>query len=234
MRVVILGTGTAVGKTSVTCDLARGLQSQEHPVLALKPVETGFAAAGDGSPLPGSDAAQLEAAVFHVQHPRPHPLYALRDGISPHLAAEHEDRLIDLEAIQLWLSRTEQQASSSPALVTLIETAGGMFSPLSPTTRNCDLALALQAELWLLVAPDRLGVLHDVAATLGALAPQGRRVDCVAVVPPTASDASTGSNAEQLRRLHPGLPVIGHALRRDGKAPTDCELVRWVAAQRAR
>lgn len=233
MRVVILGTGTAVGKTCVTCDLARGLQSPEHPVLALKPIETGFAPSDDGRPLSGSDAAQLEAAAFHVQHPRPHPLYALRDGLSPHLAAEHDGRSIDAEAIQLWLGQAEQRASAT-SLITLIETAGGVFSPLSPTTRNCDLALALQADLWLLVAPDRLGVLHDVAATLGALPPRGRGVDCLVVVPSAIADASTGSNAQQLRRLHPGLPVIAHSPNRVGCAPTDCELVSWVATQRPR
>jgi dethiobiotin synthetase len=233
MRVILLGTGTDVGKTRVATDLACGLQDLGYPVLALKPIETGFSARDDLAPASGSDAAQLEAVTFHVKQPRPHPRYALSEGISPHLAAERARQRIDLDEVQRWLSEAEQTAGV-PAITTLIETAGGLLSPLavrdgSAVLRNVDLASALAAQLWLLVAPDRLGVLHDVAATLCALTlcaltSSTRTPDCLVLVPPKSPDASTGSNATELRRLHPELPVFAHS-------PGAADLARWVAAR---
>jgi dethiobiotin synthetase len=209
MRLIVLGTGTGVGKTWLTRDLAIGLKELDWSVLALKPIETGFPLQDDQSPTPGSDAATLEAATFHVEHPRPHPRYALREGLSPHLAAELDRQTITLEAVTTWLSDAERVLPSARS-VTLIETAGGVFSPLSTVTRNYDLGLALRADLWLLVAPDRLGVLHDVAATLEAMSARGRSPDGIAILPPSRDDASTGSNVRELQRLHGTLPVFSH------------------------
>lgn len=230
---ILLGTGTDVGKTRVARDLVRGLQALGYPVLALKPVETGFPVRDDHAPAPGSDAAQLEAATFHVKHPRPHPRYAFTEGISPHLAAERKGQRIELELVQRWVTEAEQTAGVL-GVTTLIETAGGAFSPLAVpplaapdgrVIRNLDLAIALAADLWLLIAPDRLGVLHDVTTTLDTLGGRGRTPDCLVLVPPKTADASTGSNARELQRLHPELPVIAHS------SPDAAELAQWVAAR---
>ena len=59
-RLVVLGTGTGVGKTFVTVAVARALNARGCSVVAVKPVETGCV--GSGEPAPGSDAWQLEAA----------------------------------------------------------------------------------------------------------------------------------------------------------------------------
>jgi dethiobiotin synthetase len=232
VRLILLGTGTDVGKTRVACDLSRALQAHGYPVLALKPIETGFPSRDDRAPAPGSDAALLEAATFHVKHPRPHPRYALSEGVSPHLAAERAGMHIQLDDIQRWITDAEQTAGL-PAITTLIETAGGAFSPLAVppldahegrVLRNLDLAIAVAADLWLLVAPDRLGVLHDVTTTLDTLSGRGRTPDCLILVPPKAPDASTGSNASELERLHPELTVITHS-------PGVAELAQWVVAR---
>jgi dethiobiotin synthetase len=223
----VLGTGTGVGKTVLSVELAKRLQAKDRPVLALKPIETGFPPSADRRPMPGSDAAQLEAATFHVEHPRPHPLHAFRLGISPHLAAERSGQFIELAAVLEWVAAAEQGATTAKRPLTLVETAGGAFSPLNPKATNCDLALALKGDLWLLVAPDRLGVLHDVAATLGAMAQRGRLPDLVFVAPAPGPDASTGSNAEELRRLHAPIPVMGHGLSSDPVS----DLLVWLEAR---
>jgi len=60
VRVVILGTGTDVGKTYVTACLARGLRMRGgHSVLALKPVESGVERGMTG------DAGIIAAAAAH-------------------------------------------------------------------------------------------------------------------------------------------------------------------------
>ncbi|HEX2878719.1 MAG TPA: dethiobiotin synthase [Polyangiaceae bacterium] len=233
MRIVVLGTGTSVGKTWLTQDLAKGLGARHCPVLALKPVETGFPLADDRGPVAGSDAAQLESVMFHVQHPRPHPLYALPEGLSPHLAAERHGRHIELGAIESWISEAERAPGQRP-FASLIETAGGVFSPLSLQATNYDLALALGASLWLLVAPDRLGVLHDVAATVSAMCSRGRGPDLLALLPPSTVDASTGSNLRELKRLHPELTVVAHRPASESAPRTDSELLSAVRARLSR
>jgi dethiobiotin synthetase len=53
----------------------------------------------------------------------------------------------------------------------------------------------------LLVAPDRLGVLHDVRATLLAARHVGLSLDAVVLSAPATPDASTGRNGAELSRL---------------------------------
>jgi hypothetical protein len=107
-------------------------------------------------------------------------------------------------------AHAKKAVASRDILWSLIETAGGVFSPLSTTRSNLDLARALEPAFWLLVAPDALGVLHDLTATLIAMGERSRRPDAVV---PTASrgiDASTGTNARELARL--GVVQVAAAL----------------------
>jgi dethiobiotin synthetase len=102
----------------------------------------------------------------------------------------------------------------------LIETAGGLFSPLSRRATNLDLALALEPALWILVAHDGLGVLHDVRATLLALrAVTTRTPDYLVLSASRTPDASTGTNAHELARL--GLPKPIAVLSPHGDAPRE-------------
>lgn len=57
--------------------------------------------------------------------------------------------------------------------VTLIETAGGLYTPLSNQQRNVDLLQAFPDCHWVLIARNRLGVLHDVIVTLEAAGSRG-------------------------------------------------------------
>ncbi len=116
--------------------------------------------------------------------------------VSPHLGARAQGIEIDIPEVASWVAAEEARASVG---LVLIELAGGAFSPLGLGMTNADLALALRPALWLLVAPDSLGVLHDVAATLRALS---HRPDAVVLCAARAADESTGTNAAELSRLH--------------------------------
>lgn len=93
---------------------------------------------------------------------------------------------------------------------TVIETAGGAFTPLSRDHTQLDLAVALEPATWILVVPDRLGVLHDTTATLEAMKARARLPDHVVLRAPLNTgelglsdhvDASAGTNASELHRL---------------------------------
>jgi dethiobiotin synthetase len=186
-RIVLVGTGTGVGKTHAGVALVHALARMHHEVVGLKPVESGI---GTGV----SDAELLSSvSSMPVKHPQP---YALPDPVSPHLAARRAGIEIEIEHIVCWV-----EACAAP--FTLIETAGGLLSPLSLDFTNLDLAVALKPESLVLVAVDRLGVLHDLRAcsiALSALAPS-IPAPIIVLQAPEHPDGSTGTNREELQRL---------------------------------
>jgi dethiobiotin synthetase len=209
-RVVMLGCGTGVGKTRVSAALLRELGRRGLPCLGLKPVESGVSLLDLDKPPAGSDAALLDAAGS-LHSPLEHPLYALAEPISPHLAARLSGVTIDLARISSWVAQSEisvtGHVSSNRAIWTVLETAGGVFSPLAPGLTNFDLACAVEPACWVLVAADALGVLHDVSATSEALAARGRSADHLVLSQAREPDASTGRNAAELAQLGIATPT---------------------------
>jgi len=187
MRVVILGTGTDVGKTYVTACLGRALRGRGlRSVLALKPIESGVAPGELG------DAGIIATAAGHQAVLSS---WRFRAAVSPHLAAREQSVVLDRMEIATWVR--SQEAKSNPD-VSLVELAGGVFSPLGVGVANVDLALAFEPSVWLLVAPDSLGVLHDLTATLRAMP---RAPDAVLLSASRQPDQSSGTNAAELARL---------------------------------
>jgi dethiobiotin synthetase len=183
--VVVAGTGTGIGKTHVSEALLRTLQRSFPRVVGLKPVETG---AGVGEPL---DRDRLDAASsFHVKQSG----YLFMPAVSPHLAARECGRHIELDVIRSIVANARDESD-----LTLVELAGGLFTPLSPMLFNVDVVRSLGANFALLVAPDRLGVLHDVLAATRAAAAVGVMFNAVALVAPEIADTSTHRNVLELR-----------------------------------
>jgi dethiobiotin synthetase len=214
-RIVVVGTGTGIGKTHLGVSLLTAAARAGVTVAGLKPVESGV----DGGV---TDASLLDAAgTFHVKHPPP---YALATPVSPHLAARREGLTIHLDPIVTWVAESE-------AAWTLVETAGALLSPLSATTSNLDLAMALQPDAAVLVAPDRLGVLHDLTATLFAYRHLGLGLPepVIALQPPGEPDSSAGQNAAELLELG-----IAHLVFSFPRAPADAEPTQAVAIALAR
>ena len=231
-RIVILGAGTGVGKTRVGSALLRALGAAGCATLGLKPIESGIARAPNNPP--GSDAASL-AAASTLNATLRSPLYALREPVSPHLAARAEDLSIDLGAVPRWVTQAETEVaplvSSDMAIWTVVETAGGVFSPLSMTATNFDLARALDPAIWVLVAADALGVLHDLSATLQAMRARHRAPDHVVLSGAREPDASTGSNAAELEAL--GITAPSAVLARNDDRGVARLVDRLLAAHSA-
>jgi dethiobiotin synthetase len=185
--IVVSGTGTDIGKTHLSEALLRAMALLRPRVIGLKPIETGLGGAM------ASDTERLErASTFHVQHFG----YLFADPVSPHLAARNDGTTIDTDALADHVRAVRRQAD-----VVLVELAGGLFTPLSDELVNADLARDLAPDVMLLVAPDRLGVLHDVLAAVRAAATVPLPIDAVVLVTPAAPDASAGRNADELARL---------------------------------
>jgi dethiobiotin synthetase len=188
---IVTGTGTGIGKTHVARTL---LRASPIPAFGYKPIESGV---GSGV----SDQEHLRiASSSHVKHL---PTFALQASLSPHLAAADEGVFIDWRAIEsaIYALRT----TTDVAL--LLELPGGLFTPVTPTVRNVDVIGGLHPTSTLLIAPDRLGVLHDVGATSVAATHVGVRLDGVVLVQPETPDASTGRNMGELSLID--IPVMG-------------------------
>lgn len=214
--VVLIGTGTSVGKTYVAERLLRALAAAGGMGLGYKPVETGLEDEAEGS-----DADRLErASTFHVKPSLARSLF--RTPVSPHLAARIEGRAVDLALIR---SEVRRGVMAAPFLV--LEFAGGTFSPLTDTTTTADFLRTLGDATLVLVAPDRLGVLHDVRATLLGCAALGLQVQALILSAAPTPDESTGTNASELARFT-DVPVLGVLSRRAADSPIPIDDPIWT------
>lgn len=217
-RIVVLGTGTEIGKTHASIAITSALTAMGVSVSALKPIESGV----PNNPTEAStDAGSLAA---FSSYPANTPPYAFSDPVSPHLAARRVNAVIDFDLITNWVD-------GHAARVVLVETAGAVLSPIDKGRTNLDLTRALKPDLVLLVAPDRIGVLHDVSASLHAyrtLAPE-LPTPTLLLQPPQTPDPSTGTNADEIIWLEiaPKVFVFPRAKATD---PSVQETARLVLA----
>lgn len=217
-RIVIVGTDTGVGKTWVTCELARALVAQGLRVVAIKPVETGVDFTGDVGGVAGEDGALLAATTGQGR-----PKQALRRfaaPLAPVLAAELEGKNIAFDELV-----RECEALGAGADVLLVESAGGLLSPITWEHTAINLCKALNAPA-LLVAADRLGAISQVRMALASLSHAG--VPCVGGVLNAlgGEDGSAAMNAPTLMRLGVG----GIARSTQGMD----EVVKWIVGDFAR
>lgn len=195
LRLVIAGTGTGVGKTHVASDVLKTFRDAGHRCLGLKPAETGFV------DPEVSDAWALAASAGHSLLT---PFFTSPRPESPHRAADSTG--FDLSAARLatWVhSRIREHRPE----VVLVETAGGLFTPLNVAETNLDLVRALEPCVFILVAADRLGSLHDVLCATKAASATLRPPDLVCL---NAIDASFANldNAGELCRLLPTTALM--------------------------
>jgi len=149
--VVVTGTGTEVGKTWVAASCARTLRADGERVAARKPAQS-FAPDDDST-----DADVLAAATGEAPDdvcPR-HRWYEV--PMAPPMAADVLGRpaftIADLVAELMWPDGTD---------VGLVETAGGVRSPLTADGDALDLIDALRPDHVVLVADAGLGTINAV------------------------------------------------------------------------
>ena len=164
--VAVVGTGTDVGKTWVAARLLAGLRAAECSVAARKPVQS-FDPADD--PL-SRDAAVLGSASGEAPETVCHPERWYEVALAPPMAAEELGRssfgIAELMGELCW---PEPVQRGRPVDVGVIETAGGLRSPLAADGDCLDLCVALAPDLVLLVADAGLGTSNVVRLTAGAL-----------------------------------------------------------------
>ncbi len=178
--IVICGTDTDVGKTIVSALLVQGLRG-----TYWKPVQSGLE--GDGDTGTVCRLLNLNEQRWVTE------AYRFKAPVSPHWAAEQENKLISSDNLLL-------PKAKSPLI---IETAGGLCVPLNRQLLQIDQLKSWQLPV-VLVARTGLGTLNHTLLSLEAL--RARNIDVVGLIlngPPHLDNPKT---LEQLG----DVKIIGH------------------------
>ncbi len=202
----ITGTDTGVGKTFVTCLIARDLQQRGYQVGVYKPACSGATRNSSGE-LSWDDVLALEQSVkFRFPSDRICP-QRFEAPLAPPMAAKLEGRRVDSEQLRAgagwWKGRVD---------VLLIEGAGGLLCPLTETESVADLAVQLGYPL-LIVARRGLGTINHTLLTVEAAQRRGLTIAGILLneAEPITNDPAVESNEREIT-VRCQIPVIG-ALR---------------------
>lgn len=163
--IAVVGTGTEVGKTWVSQQLLRAWRANGISVAARKPVQSFDAGSG---PTDAELLASASGEALHAVCPA-HRWYAR--AMAPPMAADilAEDR-ITLDCLIDEISWPDQ------VKIGLVETVGGVLSPLSHDGSSADLVRRLDPDDVLLVADAGLGTINSIRLSMQVLAPLRVRI----------------------------------------------------------
>lgn len=198
----ITGTDTGVGKTVLTGSLLVALQQHGKKIGVVKPVETGVSPLGEEE----SDSGRLRQLCVPSPSPDSVCLYRYEPPLSPLACSRLVQRSIDHLKILYHC-----QALALQHEFTLIEGAGGLLVPLTPSYTFLDLLLSLQIPC-LIVSRTDLGAVNHTLLTVRTLQQAGISPHAIALNEPSPANRTVGSQRastiELIRELAP-VPVYG-------------------------
>ena len=215
--VFIAGTDTNIGKTHTACTLLYALREAGFSACGMKPVASGCLPTAEG--LRNDDALALRAASStQLPYAQVNP-FAMRDPLSPHLAAAHDGMLISMPPLR---SAFEQLCATHQYVV--VEGVGGWMVPLAPGLLASDIAKQWQLPV-ILVVGMRLGCLNHSLLSARAIVDDGCQLlgwigNCV-----DPEMAALDENLATLRAMLPApcLGVLPYAVQPEPAAA-------WLAA----
>ena len=219
----VLGAHTDVGKTYAACAILQAARARGLAVDAFKPVVSGF----DEADWAGSDPGQLLGALG-----RPLTVLALNDlspwrfaaPLAPPAAARREGQALPLAPL-VRACRERALRGSSGLLV--IETAGGVLSPVADDGLSIDLASACEGAA-LLVGGTYLGAISHTLTALEAMRARGRPPAAVLVSETGGDEHPDYEESLAFVVRHAGsMPVL--SARRHGDAAWTSTLLDLIA-----
>lgn len=183
----VTGTGTGVGKTTISVALLAAWQKRGFLVRPCKPIETGLDAESTHS-----DACRLaSAAGFSIGEVS---FLRFRLAASPETAALAERDPISFD-------RLVEHCRSLPSENILIEGAGGLLVPITAGRVMADLAQGLDARV-LVVAATHLGTVNHSLLTLFELARRKLPVAGLVLNQVTSNPGPEEADVPRLLREH--------------------------------
>ena len=170
-RVFISGTNTEVGKTFITLNIIKLLESRGKIVNPYKPIETGCKRRSTIL-IPKDSTIFYNAIKKRISLDQINP-YRFLEPISPATAIKRARK-------KIYISDYNRKLQKLPnADITLIEGAGGLCSPLASDGFNIDLIKKINAPT-ILVAKDEIGVINNVILSINML--KKYRIKILAIV----------------------------------------------------
>lgn len=191
---MVTATGTEIGKTYSACSLLEEARRQGKSVQAVKPVMSGF----DPGNLAHSDAGRLALScglTTQESHIKDICYAQFVPPLAPNVAARQAGQPLSYAALHAF---TEVRLKRG-ADFTLVEGAGGLFSPLSDTHLNADLAKDLGLPL-ILVTANYLGSITHTLATLLAAKAYGLKIEKILLTQPPHLNTNTEEFEQELKR----------------------------------
>ncbi len=183
---IIAGTDTDAGKTVISGSLMRQYGPLNDNLYYWKPVQTGYPKDDDTATVRRISRCDRVIAGLRFTEP-----------LSPHLAAELEDKSIEPESIL--------EAFHSMDHDLILEGAGGLLVPLNRNTLWIDVVAKMNAPV-LLVARSGLGTINHTLLSLEAL--RLRQIPVVTIAFFGPKERSTEDNMRTIADFS-GLPVFG-------------------------
>lgn len=204
----VTGTDTNVGKTHVTCLIARQSIARGMRVAAYKPVCSGAKSSESNSSATASvhhwdDIDQLKSAIGGDWADDVICPQRFLAPLAPPIAARLEGRTVDF---QLLVDGAERFDGVD---LLLIEGAGGWLSPVTETKTVADLARAVNVPI-LIVARSGLGTINHTLMTIESVRSRGLIVAGVILndVVEDQNDQSARTNGAEIE-ARSGAPVLG-------------------------
>jgi dethiobiotin synthetase len=203
----ITGTDTDVGKTFVTCALARRARARGCRVFAFKPIESGCVLDDSGRRI-GADQELLVEAAGGWQQGLLRGIYQLALPAAPLVAADAAGVAIDLSLVT---ETARGAATRTGDTLALVEGAGGWRVPISLTEDMSTLARLLGLPI-VVVARAGLGTINHTLLTVEAIARDGLEIAAVVLSqrPEDELEATSRNRLEILRRWDGQVLVLGN------------------------
>ncbi|UGB38322.1 dethiobiotin synthase [Frateuria soli] len=202
----VAGTDTGIGKTHAGCSLIHALRARGLATCGMKPVASGCLETPDGRR--NEDALALQAAGSRpLSYELLNPI-ALREPLSPHLAARLEHMTVSMAPL-----RTAFDQLRAAHQMVVVEGVGGWMVPLAPGLLAS--AIPRQWELpVVLVVGLRLGCLNHALLSARAILADGCRLAGWIGNRIDPAMAAVEDNLETLREMLPApcLGVLPHGL----------------------
>ncbi|TWU40739.1 dethiobiotin synthase [Novipirellula artificiosorum] len=201
-RLFITGTDTDVGKTFIGCLLAEHFRHSGMQVGVYKPVASDCR--DEGEERVAEDAKRLWNAAGKprtLDEVCPQKFIA---PVAPPQAARAEGRTVDRELLVNGAANWNLNFD-----ISIIEGAGGLFSPLADGFLNADLVKRLDPIDVVVVAANRLGTIHQTLATCRAARSLGITPKGIILSDVTETlDRSAEQNAREIEN-YCDTPVVG-------------------------
>jgi dethiobiotin synthetase len=164
----IAGTDTGIGKTHATCTLIHALRARGLRTCGMKPVASGCQDTPEGRR--NEDALAHQAASSQVLPYKAINPVALREPLSPHLAARLENTVIEEPPLRAAFDRLCAEHDW-----VVVEGVGGWMVPLAPGLLASELPRRWQLPVVLVVGL-RLGCLNHSLLSARAIRADGCRL----------------------------------------------------------